>query len=117
MATPVERRLKPSEVRHFGSGRDSLPVPDLTTIQTASYAAFLQQDVAQGKRKDEGWESVLREIFPIESYDKTISLDYLRYELGKPRYTPDECRQFTHFAKTGCCVIEFFCFEGFCYAR
>ena len=36
---------------------------------------------------------MLREIFPIESYDKTIKLEYLRYELGKPRYTPDECRQ------------------------
>src|SRR4029079_9364103 len=36
---------------------------------------------------------VLREIFPIESYDKTIALEYLRYELGKPRYGPDECRQ------------------------
>jgi len=26
---------------------------------------------------------VLREIFPIESYDKKLSLSYLRYELGK----------------------------------
>ena len=38
-------------------------------------------------------EGVLREIFPIESYDKTLTLEYLRYELGKPRYEPDECRQ------------------------
>ena len=45
------------------------------------------------KRKSQGLEAVLREIFPIESYDKQIKLDYLRYELGKPRYTPDECRQ------------------------
>ena len=36
---------------------------------------------------------MLREIFPIESYDKTLKLEYLRYELGKPRYEPDECRQ------------------------
>ena len=49
--------------------------------------------LAPSKRKDQGLESVLREIFPIESYDKQISLDYLKYELGKPRYTPDECRQ------------------------
>src|SRR5262249_20572971 len=27
------------------------------------------------------------------SYDKTISLQYLKYDLGKPRYGPDECRQ------------------------
>ncbi len=45
------------------------------------------------KRKDHGIEVVLREILPVESYDKTLKLDYVRYELGKTRYTPDECRQ------------------------
>jgi DNA-directed RNA polymerase subunit beta len=45
------------------------------------------------KRTATGLEGVLREIFPIESYDKTLSLQYLKYELGKPRYGPDECRQ------------------------
>ena len=40
-----------------------------------------------------GLEGVLHEIFPIESYDKKISLEYIQYELGKPRYDPDECRQ------------------------
>ncbi len=67
--------------------------PDLTKIQTVSYAAFLQDETPAEKRKDQGLEGVLREIFPIESYDKQISLEYHRYELGKPRYTPDECRQ------------------------
>ena len=43
--------------------------------------------------RTKGSKSVLQEIFPIESYDKTLKLEYLRYELGKPRYTPDECRQ------------------------
>ena len=93
MATPVERRLKPKEVRHFGSGNKAPFIPDLTEIQTRSYAAFLQEEVHAEKRKNHGLEAVLREIFPIESYDKQIKLDYLRYELGKPRYTPDECRQ------------------------
>jgi len=93
MATPVERRLRPKEVRHFGSGNKALFIPDLTEIQTRGYAAFLQEDLPPEKRKNQGLEAVLREIFPIESYDKQIKLDYLRYELGKPRYTPDECRQ------------------------
>ena len=35
----------------------------------------------------------MQEIFPIESYDKKITLEYVKYELGKPRYEPDECRQ------------------------
>ena len=93
MPTPVERRLQTREVRYFGSGREAPFIPDLTEIQTKSYSAFLQEDAASDKRKEQGLESVLREIFPIESYDKQITLEYLRYELGKPRYTPDECRQ------------------------
>jgi DNA-directed RNA polymerase subunit beta len=93
MATSAVRRLQPSEVRHFGSRRASHSIPDLTEIQTRFYDAFLQYDVAPGKRKDHGIEGVLREIFPIESYDKTVKIEYLRYDLGKPRYDPDECRQ------------------------
>ena len=54
---------------------------------------FLQHETPWQKRKDQGIEGVLREIFPIESYDKTLRLEYIRYELGKPRYEPDECRQ------------------------
>ncbi|MBU6221365.1 MAG: DNA-directed RNA polymerase subunit beta [Planctomycetes bacterium] len=93
MATRAVRRLQPSEVRHFGSRRASHSIPDLTEIQTRFYDRFLQYDTPHNKRKDEGIEGVLREIFPIESYDKTVKLEYLRYDLGKPRYDPDECRQ------------------------
>ena len=93
MATRVVRRLQPTEVRHFGSRRASHSIPDLTEIQTRFYDRFLQYETPPAKRKDEGIEGVLREIFPIESYDKTVKLEYLRYDLGKPRYDPDECRQ------------------------
>jgi DNA-directed RNA polymerase subunit beta len=68
-------------------------IPDLTQIQTRGYNDFLQYDTPWQKRVDQGIEGVLREIFPIESYDKSLQLKYLRYELGKPRYEPDECRQ------------------------
>ena len=94
MAVPAERRLQAPLVRTFGSARIAYDIPDLTQIQTESYARFLQYDgTTTIVRKDDGLESVLREIFPIESYDKTIRLEYLRYDLGKPRYEPDECRQ------------------------
>ena len=93
MATSSQRRLKPTSVRKFGSGLDALEIPNLTELQTRSYEAFLQEDIAPEKRKIQGLESVFKEIFPVESYDKTVSLEFLRYELGKPRYTPDECRQ------------------------
>ncbi len=94
MATPAQRRLITPQIRRFGSQREYLLPPDLTVIQTRSYDAFLQRDVPADKRKkDQGIESVLEEIFPIESYDKQLKLEFSRYELGKPRYTPDECRQ------------------------
>ncbi|NOZ39224.1 MAG: DNA-directed RNA polymerase subunit beta [Planctomycetes bacterium] len=94
MAVTAQRRLVTPETRAFGSGRIGYSIPDLTKIQTASYERFLQYNGGSSdKRKDDGLESVLREIFPIESYDKTIKLEYLRYELGKPRYETDECRQ------------------------
>ncbi|HEY4232636.1 MAG TPA: DNA-directed RNA polymerase subunit beta [Lacipirellulaceae bacterium] len=93
MAVTAQRRLQTTTTRRFGSGRDPYAIPDLTQIQTESYARFLQYETPSDKRKDEGLEGVLREIFPIESYDKKLALSYLRYELGKPRYEPDECRQ------------------------
>ncbi|MCA9197548.1 MAG: DNA-directed RNA polymerase subunit beta [Planctomycetales bacterium] len=93
MAVPYQRRLHPTAVRKFGSGRGEYLTPDLTQMQTQSYSEFLQMDDDPLKRKDQGIESVLREIFPIESYDKQLTLDYVKFELGKPRYTAEECRQ------------------------
>jgi DNA-directed RNA polymerase subunit beta len=93
MPVPAQRTIVPSEVRNFGRIGDAIEVPPLTDVQTRSYDRFLQVDVPNEKRTSTGLEGVLREIFPIESYDKTIHLEYLKYELGKPRYDPDECRQ------------------------
>jgi len=85
MATSAERRLRPKEIRRFGQTTEYYTIPSLTDIQTRGYDTFLQLDTAADKRKDHGIEGVLREIFPVESYDKTLKLEYLRYELGKPR--------------------------------
>ncbi len=95
MPVPAVRTIIPDQERNFGRYTDnSLRVPPLTDIQTKSYDRFLQLDVPPEQRTATGLEGVLREIFPIESYnDKNLSLQYVRYELGKPRYGPDECRQ------------------------
>src|ERR1700710_337965 len=87
------RRITPDRQRNFGKIYDVHPVPDLTEIQTRSYERFLQADIPAEERADSGLEGVFREIFPIESYDKTLKLEYIKFELGKPRYEPDECRQ------------------------
>ena len=94
MPIPVQRTLVPTEVRNFGRFGDAIDVPTLTDVQIKSYERFLQLDVPPDKREPIGLEGVLQEIFPIESYsDKSIRLEYLHYELGKPRYEPDECRK------------------------
>jgi DNA-directed RNA polymerase subunit beta len=82
------------EVRRlFGRVSEVVVVPDLIEIQTKSYEDFLQTDVPGEKRENKGLEALLREIFPIESYDGKYSLEYLKYELGKPLYSIDQCRQ------------------------
>ena len=93
MAVTSQRRLEPTAVRQFGSGAAVLELPDLTALQTDSYRNFLQEHTSPKSRDDDGLESVLREIFPISSYDGNTTLEYLYYELGKPRYTSQECRQ------------------------
>ncbi|MGL4943859.1 MAG: DNA-directed RNA polymerase subunit beta [Thermoguttaceae bacterium] len=93
MATPSQRRFDYKDVRQFGSREVALDIPDLTVLQTDSYRRFLQEGIPPKDRKNQGLEAVLREVFPIESYDKTSRLEYLHYELEKPRYEPDECRQ------------------------
>src|SRR5262245_9060331 len=93
MAIPAQRIIKPTTTRNFGRDLDAVEVPPLTDVQTRSYDRFLQLDAPIAKRTVSGLEGVLQEIFPIESYDKKISLEYVKYELGKPRYEPDECRQ------------------------
>jgi DNA-directed RNA polymerase subunit beta len=93
MPIPAQRTIRPEQIRNFGRIGETIDVPPLTDVQLRSYERFLQLDTPPEKRTPTGLEGVLREIFPIESYDKTINLAFLKYELGKPRYDADECRQ------------------------
>lgn len=88
------RALSRMDIRNYGKIKESVKILDLVHMQTTAYDRFMQADIAPEKRRDQGLEAILRETFPIESYDETMSLDYVRYEFGKPRYTPDECRKF-----------------------
>jgi len=80
------------ETLHFGR-KDEFVLPDLVELQTRSYEEYLQAEVPFSEREDKGLEAIIREVFPIESYDGTMKLQYLGYELGAPRYVPDECRR------------------------
>ena len=84
--------MRLSEVRDFSKRGDAIAVPNLIKVQQEAYNRFLQKEVDPAKRKVEGLESLLREVFPIVSYDENLRLDYVSYSLSEARYTPDECR-------------------------
>src|SRR3990172_2854863 len=81
------------EIRDYSKVAEVLEVPNLTQIQTGAYRSFLQADVPASRRGNKGLEAILREIFPIKSYDEKLVLEYVKYELGKARYTAEECKQ------------------------
>src|SRR3989338_5403463 len=81
------------EIRNYSKVEDVIEIQNLVQIQTKAYRDFLQADVPASKRKNYGIEAILREIFPVSNYDGTLSLDYIKYELGKSRYSQEECRQ------------------------
>ena len=84
--------MRTPEVRDFSKRGDALPIPNLIEVQQVAYQRFLQKEVEVAKRKGEGLEALLREVFPIESYDGNLRLEYISYDLSEPRYTTDECR-------------------------
>ncbi len=85
--------MQTTKVRDFSRYGDAVAIPDLIRIQTDSYERFLQMEADPAKRKQQGLEALLREVFPVESYDGNMSLEYVDYALDQPRYTPDECRE------------------------
>jgi DNA-directed RNA polymerase subunit beta len=81
-------------VRNFSKRGDATPVPNLLEVQESAYLRYLQLEKPYDKRDPHrGLEALLREVFPIESYDGTMKLEYRYYKLDEARYTPDECRE------------------------
>ncbi len=81
------------EIRHYGKKVESIAkVGTLTDIQRKSYQSFLQKDVLYCDRQHVGLEKIFSELFPISSYDGSMALEYIKYELGEPRFTVQQCR-------------------------
>jgi DNA-directed RNA polymerase subunit beta len=76
---------------NFGKIKEIIAPPNLIELQTNSYAEFLQLDVAPTKRKNIGLQAVFKEVFPIESYDGKVVLDYHSYDIGEPKSDWLEC--------------------------
>ena len=80
------------ERKFFGRTPQLVSIPGLCETQRRFYAEFLQAEVLPNERKRDGLQSIFQEVFPIFSYDETASLEFVEYDLGEPRHTPDECR-------------------------
>jgi DNA-directed RNA polymerase subunit beta len=75
----------------FVEQEEIIDLPNLIEIQIKSYNQFLQADKFPDERENSGLQEVFTEIFPIKSYDEKTILEFLSYNLGVPKYTPEEC--------------------------
>lgn len=82
-----------AERRYFGTIEEVIEPPNLIEVQSKSYEDFLQKDVPATQRIENGLQAVLREVFPIKSYDETIELDFNAYDIEDPKSTALEALQ------------------------
>ncbi|GGG29106.1 DNA-directed RNA polymerase subunit beta [Lysinibacillus alkalisoli] len=69
--------------RSFARIKEVLELPNLIEIQTASYEWFLE----------EGLREMFRDISPIEDFTGNLSLEFIDYKLGEPKYDVDESKE------------------------
>lgn len=69
--------------RSYARIREVLELPNLVEIQTASYKWFF----------DEGLREMFQDISPIEDFTGNLSLEFIDYELGEPKYSVDEAKE------------------------
>ena len=79
--------------KNFGRLSEPVELPNLIEIQVDSYRDFLQQGVALERRKNVGLQAVFREVFPITSYDGQVTLDFVEYQIGEPKFSPLEAQR------------------------
>lgn len=82
---------RPPHRESFIEKEEIIDLPNLIEIQIKSYNQFLQADKFADERENFGLQEVFTEIFPIKSYDEKTILEFLSYNLGVPKYSPEEC--------------------------
>ena len=75
----------------FSKRGSSMEMPHLLDIQTAAFQSLLKDEDADGNRQDVSLERVFRDLFPISDVNGKYNLDFLRYAIGEPKYTVEEC--------------------------
>ncbi len=75
----------------FAKLDQGMEMPHLLDIQTRAFEALLQLDAASHDREDIGLERVFKDLFPISDVHENFSLEFVRYSLGEPKYSVEEC--------------------------
>ena len=84
-----QKRLR----KYFGKIREVLEMPNLIEVQKSSYDLFLRSGDALQPTDGEGIMGVFQSVFPIKDFNETAILEFVKYELEKPKYDVDECMQ------------------------
>ena len=79
--------------KNFSKRSDDFQVPYLLETQKESYKKYLQADTPPEQRIDQGIQAAFKSVFPIESYNGSVILDFVSYRLEKPRFDVVECQQ------------------------
>ena len=80
----------------FGKIVDRGEMPHFLEFQVNSYEDFLQAKISPQKRENKGFEAIFNEIFPIESSNGLLKLEYLWYEIhdnDEPLNDELECKK------------------------
>ncbi|HJR52753.1 MAG TPA: DNA-directed RNA polymerase subunit beta [Gemmatimonadota bacterium] len=82
-------------IRHhsFAKLGGTMDMPDLLAVQKESFAHLLQADVAPEKRDSDGLQAVFQDVFPITDVKENYSLEFVKYSIGEPKYTVEECQE------------------------
>ena len=82
MAYQVKKFGDYRERRCFSRLKNSLELTDLLEVQKKSYETFLK----------EGIKEVFEDIFPVESFSGSLSLEFGDYSFDEPRYSVKESK-------------------------
>ena len=79
--------------KFFGKIREVAEMPNLIGVQKSSYDLFLKSGDQLEPLDGEGIKGVFQSVFPIKDFNETSVLEYVKYELEKPKYDVEECQQ------------------------
>jgi len=78
---------------NFGKIKEVYDLPNLLQVQIDAYKQFLQMDRPVNGRENIGLQEVFTEIFPVETADRQLRIEFINYALGKPKYNLYECKR------------------------